>query len=95
MCKITASYSTVRLGLNLPVWNCRTMACLYPTRTLRRGCERRVCPCEQGSVQVCSVTRYLQYCARGNESASVELEGLRVVSYEGLHTYVCPCESGS
>jgi len=42
-----------------------------------RGCTRRVCPCERGSVHVCSVTRFPHHCARGIEPASMELTGLR------------------
>ena len=82
---LPASYSTVREGLNLPVWSWRDygMLCFLPEHCARGG-TRRVCPCECGSIHVCSVTRFLQHCARGTEPASVELAGL-------LHAMVsCP-----
>ena len=75
---LPASYSTVREGLNLPVWSWRDcgMLCFLPEHCARGGI-RRVCPCERGIVHVCSVTRFPQHCACGIEPASVELAGLR------------------
>ena len=72
-----ASYSTVRERLNLPVWSWRDcgMLCFLPKHCARGG-TRRLCPCERGSVHVCSVTCILQHCARGIAPASVELAGL-------------------
>ena len=74
---LPASHSTVRERLNLPVWCWRDcgMLCFLPEHCARGG-TRRVCPCERGSVHVCSVTCFLQHCARGIAPASVELAGL-------------------
>jgi len=51
------------------------MLCFLPKHCARGG-TRRLCPCERGSVHVCSVTCFLQHCARGIEPASVVLTGL-------------------
>ena len=73
-----ASHSTVREGLNLPVWSWRDYdMLLYSARALREGLHTELYPCERRSVQVCSVTRVLQHCAHGIDSASVELAGLQ------------------
>jgi len=68
--------STVREGLNLPVWSWRDyrMLCFLPEHCAR-GCARRVCPCERGSVHVCCITRCVHHCVRGIEPASVEGAG--------------------
>ena len=78
VCSVTRFYSTVREGLNLPVWSWQDygMLCFLPEHCAR-GFTRRVWPCERGSVHMCSVTRFLQHCARGIEPAGVELAGLR------------------
>ena len=66
-----ASHSTVREGLNLPVWSWRDYGMLlYSARALPEGLHTEACPCERGRVQVCSVNRVLQHCARGIEPAS-------------------------
>jgi len=72
-----ASQSTVREGLNLPVWSLRDYGMLlYSAPELPKGLHTKVCPCECGRVQVCSVTRVLQHCAQGIEPTCVELAGL-------------------
>ena len=84
----TASHSTVREELNLPVWSRRDYSMLlYSARALPEGLHTQVCPCGRGRAQVCSVTRVLQHCARGIEPASVELAGLRhaMFSTRALH----------
>ena len=94
-----ASHSTVREGLNLPVWSWRDYGMLlYSARALPEGLHTQVCPCERGRAQVCSVTRVLQHCARGIEPASgvgettVLMYSARALR-EGLHTQLYPCES--
>jgi len=75
---LRAFYSNVREGLNLPVWSWRDYGMLrFLPEHCTKGCTRRVWPCERWSVHVCSVTRFLLHCARGIESASVELAGLQ------------------
>ena len=72
-----ASHSTVREGLNLPVWSWRDYGMLlYPARALREGLHKQIVLFERGRVQVCSINRFLQHCARGIEPASLELAGL-------------------
>jgi len=69
---------------------------LYSARALREGLHTELYPCERRSVQVCSVTRVLQHCAHGIDSASVELAGLQHVIFsaralrEGMHTQGVP-----
>ena len=93
--------STVREGLNLPVWSRldHGMLCFLPERCAR-GCARRVCTYERGSVHVC--IRCLRHCARGIDAASVEWAGPQnaLISCPSnargvAHAELWPCKRGS